>query len=92
MNKKDLIRRTAEAAHMDRKEVAVVCETMLQTIADTLQAGEKVHLVGFGAFEAKARAGHTGLNPRTKQPITIEAHKAPSFRASKQLKDYLNKT
>ncbi|MEG0178397.1 MAG: HU family DNA-binding protein [Oscillospiraceae bacterium] len=90
MNKKQLIAAVAKKTGASRKETELTIETALTTIAETLKTEGKVQLVGFGAFETKDRVGHSGLNPRTKAPITIPAHKAPVFKASKQLKDALN--
>ena len=53
--------------------------------------GEKVQLVGFGAFEVKARAERVGRNPQTKETITIPASKTPVFKAGKALKDAVSK-
>lgn len=90
MNKKQLISTVAKKTGSSRKETECVIETTLETIKETLATEGKVQLVGFGAFETKQRVGHSGLNPRTKTPINIPPHKAPAFKASKQLKDYLN--
>ena len=91
MNKKQLIAQVAKQTGISRKDTELICETMLSTIADTLCKEGKVQLVGFGAFETRGRVGHSGLNPRTNESIHIPAHKAPVFKASKQLKDYVNK-
>lgn len=91
MNKKQLIAAVAKKSGISRKETELVIETMLSTIEDNLKTEGKVALVGFGAFETKDRVGHSGLNPRTKEPIHIPEYKAPVFKASKQLKEYINK-
>ena len=44
-------------------------------------------MVGFGTFDVKARAARQGINPRTKETITIKATKAPAFKAGKAFKD-----
>ena len=48
-------------------------------------------LVGFDAFEVKARAERVGRNPQTKETITIPASKTPVFKAGKALKDAVSK-
>ena len=58
---------------------------------ESVKAGDKVSLVGFGTFEVKATAAKTGINPQTKEKITIAASKHAAFSASKALKDALNK-
>ena len=47
--------------------------------------------MGFGSFEVKKRAAHTGRNPRTKEPIEIPASAMPVFKAGKALKDAVSK-
>jgi DNA-binding protein HU-beta len=47
--------------------------------------------VGFGTFEVKSRAARKGINPRTKEPMRIEASKLPTFKAGKALKESVAK-
>ena len=39
----------------------------------------------------KTRGPRKGINPRTKEEITIEASKLPAFKAGKALKDAVSK-
>lgn len=48
-------------------------EVPTAAVADTLKAGDKVQLVGFGSFEVKARAARTGKSPRTDEAIKLAA-------------------
>ena len=63
---------------------------LLKAIETALKAGDSVALIGFGAFEVKARAERSGRNPQTGEVITIAASKVPSFKAGKSLKDAVN--
>ena len=54
-------------------------------------AGKKVQLSGFGAFEVKEREARIGRNPHTKEAIEIPATKVPVFKPSKALKDCVAK-
>ncbi len=87
MNKTELINAVAEKADLSKKDADAAVAAALEAIAGALAQGEKVQLVGFGAFEVKERAARTGRNPRTKQTIEIPASKAPVFKAGKALKD-----
>lgn len=87
MNKTELIAAVAEKTGLSKKDSDAAVNAVLNTIAETLKANEKVQLVGFGSFEVKHRAERTGLNPRTKEPVTIAASKVPTFKAGKALKD-----
>jgi len=59
-------------------------------LAREMAKGEKVQLVGFGTFEVSERAAREGRNPQTGEAMTIEASKAPKFKAGKALKDSIN--
>lgn len=87
MNKTELINAVAEKAGLSKKAAEAAVNATLCAITEGLKADEKVQLVGFGSFEVKHRAERTGLNPRTKEPVTIAATKAPTFKAGKALKD-----
>ena len=65
MNKAELIAVVAEKTAVSRKDVDKVVNSVLDTIMETLKNGEKVSLVGFGAFEAKDRPARKGHNPMT---------------------------
>ncbi len=91
MNKAELIAAVAEKADLSKKDSEKAVNAALDVITDTLTKGEKVQLVGFGAFDVKARAAHIGRNPQTKQEIKIPASKVPQFKAGKALKDAVAK-
>ena len=86
MTKQDLIEKVAETG-MSKKQAGVVVNAILDAISDSLAAGEKVSLVGFGSFSVNKRAARTGRNPRTGEPLKIKAKKVPVFKAGKALKD-----
>lgn len=90
MNKTELVEKVAESTGKTKKEAGLVVETVLQTISEALQNGEKVTLIGFGNFEVRERAARTGRNPQTGEEIQIEASKVPSFKPGKQLKELVN--
>lgn len=91
MNKTELIAAAAEKAGLSKKDSEKVVNAALDAIVETLVAGEKVQLVGFGAFEVKERAARIGRNPQTKEEIEIPASKVPQFKAGKALKDAVAK-
>ena len=87
MNKTDLIGVVAEKAGLSKKDSEKAVNSVIDSIVEALKAGEKVTLVGFGAFEAKERAARIGRNPQTKQEIRIPATRIPVCKAGKALKD-----
>ena len=91
MNKAELINAVAEKAGLSKKDAEKAVNAVIDTIAAALAAGDKVQLVGFGAFEVKARAERIGRNPKTKESIKIPASKVPVFKPGKALKDTVSK-
>ena len=91
MNKADLIAATTEKVGLSKKDTEAVIAAAIDVITDALKSGEKVQLVGFGAFEVKTRAERIGRNPKTKEQIKIPASKMPVFKAGKALKDAVAK-
>ena len=87
MNKTELIAAVAEKADLSKKDAEAAITATVDAITEALTQGEKVQLVGFGAFEVKCRAERTGRNPKTKESIKIPASKVPVFKPGKALKD-----
>ena len=91
MNKTELVAAVAEKTGASKKDSEKLVSAVFESITDALVAGDKVALVGFGAFEVKERPARTGRNPRTKEEIEIPASKVPQFKAGKALKDAVAK-
>ena len=91
MTKAELISTIAEKTELTKKDSAKALDAITATITETLAAGGKVQLVGFGTFESRARAARTGINPQTKKQIKIKATKVPAFKAGQALKDAVAK-
>lgn len=90
MNKGQFIEAIAERAGLSRKEASAALEAVIATVTETLKAGDKITVTGFGTFETRKRASRNGRNPHTGEAITIAAKTAPAFKPGKALKDALN--
>ncbi|MCS6782779.1 MAG: HU family DNA-binding protein [Gloeomargarita sp. SKYBB_i_bin120] len=87
MNKGELVELVAQNADLPKKVVDTVITEVFNTIIETVSAGEKVTLVGFGSFEVRKRQAREGRNPRTGEPMKIPATQVPVFSAGKQFKE-----
>lgn len=91
MNKSELIDAIAQSTEdVSKKKIAEVVDAMAEKIKEALVKEDTVTLIGFGTFSVRERAARTGRNPRTGDPIDIQAAKVPVFKAGKALKDALN--
>lgn len=91
MTKSEFAAKVAEKAGISKKAAAEAVDAVLTTITEALEEGEKVSFVGFGTFEVRTRAARQGINPRTKETISIPASKLPVFKAGRGLKDIVAK-
>lgn len=81
----------ASKSGLSKKDTEKAISGVIDAITETLAKGESIQLVGFGTFEVRERAERTGINPRTKEKITIAATKVPAFKAGRALKDAVAK-
>ena len=91
MNKTELVAAAAEQTGMTKKGTEKALNAAFDVIASALSKGEKVQVSGFGIFEVKEREARMGRNPRTGEAMEIAASRTPTFKASKTLKDALEK-
>lgn len=87
MTKVELVSAVAEKTGLSKKDSEKAVSAVFASVTEALKDGEKVSMVGFGTFEVKNRPERPGINPRTKEAITIAASKSPVFKAGKALKD-----
>ena len=92
MTKADLITAVAKDVEgITKKKAGEIVEALFAEIHDSLVKGEKVQIVGFGAFEVMHRAARQGRNPQNPEKvIDIPAKKVPVFHAGKALKEDVN--
>ena len=90
MNKAELINAIAAESGLSKVDAKKALDAVLKSVSDALVAGDKVSLVGFGTFSVAERAARPGINPATKQPITIEAKKVAKFKAGAELSSSIN--
>lgn len=87
MNKQQFIKAFAEKAQFTQKDAGIAFEAMAETILETLQAGEKIQIAGFGTFGLKEKAEKEVVNNLTKQKVLIAACKVPTFKFGDSFKD-----
>ncbi len=89
MNKSELIDEVATKGELARKDAEKIINEFFLIVEDTLKAGEKIQIIGFGTFEVRSRQARKGRNPQTGAEIDIPAARVPAFKPGKKLKDAL---
>jgi DNA-binding protein HU-beta len=87
MNKAELIEIAATKAGTTQKAANALLDALIEAITETIAAGEKVTLVGFGSFESRERKARDGRNPKTGEQMKIPATVVPAFSPGKQFRD-----
>ena len=90
MNKAELINAIAEEAGLSKADAKKALDATVKAVSEALVAGDKVSLVGFGTFSVSERSARQGINPKTKETITIEAKKVAKFKAGAELAAAVN--
>ena len=94
MNKQDLITAVAKQLGLTRARATEIAELFFAPggiIASELKRGGKVAISGFGSFETRKRAAREWRDPRTGKAANIKASVVPAFRASRALRDLVNR-
>jgi integration host factor subunit alpha len=76
-----------EQIGLNKREAKDMVEAFFEEITTQLIAGEDIKLSGFGNFQIRTKAPRPGRNPRTGEPVAIEARRVVTFHASPKLKD-----
>ena len=80
MTKSELVAAIADKGGYSKKDAEKALSTIVETITESLEKGEKVSIVGFGSFEVRDRAAKESVNPATGARITCPAKKVPALK------------
>lgn len=87
MTKAEFVAKVAGKADLKKVDAEMAVNAFLETVTETLKAGDKIAFIGFGSFEIVERAAREARNPRTGEKLQIKAAKVPKFKAGKGLKE-----
>ncbi|MBR7027870.1 MAG: HU family DNA-binding protein [Bacteroidaceae bacterium] len=90
MNKTELVAQIAEVAGLSKVAAKAALDAALDAVKGALVKGDKVSLIGFGTLSVKEVGERQGINPASKQKITIPAHKVVKFKAGAELAEAVN--
>ena len=82
----DLSKAVLREFGLSRRESAEFVDSIIDAIADRLEAGEAVKISGFGTFTLRDKGERLGRNPKTREPAPISARRVVVFKPSAVLK------
>ena len=91
MTKAGLVEEVARVADLTKKHSEVIVDTVLRSIIDALNRGEKIELRGFGSFRLRLREPRKGRNPKTGDRVDVPSKRVPYFKPGNELKELINR-
>ena len=87
MNKQDLVKRIAADAEVTQRQASVMVDSMIRIIMDSVAAGDRIMLSGFGTFESKRRSSRTVRNVLTQEKMEVPEKVIPVFKPGVEFKE-----
>lgn len=91
MTKSELIEIiAAKQSQLSVKDVELAVKTLIEQMSETLAAGDRIEIRGFGSFTLHYRAPRIGRNPKTGESVGLAGKYVPHFKPGKELRDRVN--
>ena len=92
MNKSNLVNNISNKSDsFTDDDIEKSVNSILELISKSLSKKQRVEIRNFGTFSIRSREERLSRNPKTGTSVLVEAKNHPYFRASKNLKESLNK-
>jgi DNA-binding protein HU-beta len=86
VNKGELVDAIASESNLSKADAENALNAFINAVQNTVAAGDKVTLPGFGTFQPALRKARTGMDPRTRQPVQIPERKSAKFSVGSKFK------
>ena len=90
MNKSEFVSHIAQQHKCTKVEAEKVVDMFTSSVIDAIGKGNDISLVSFGNFTISKMPARTGRNPKTQEPMQIEAYSQVRFKVGQKLKDSCN--
>ena len=91
LTKKEIINSIYMQLGFSKKIIENLLDDLLSILLEDLIKYKKVKISKFGTFTVRNKKSRIGRNPKTLEKKIITERNVILFRASKELKDYINK-
>lgn len=80
MTYKEVVDKVADARGISKVDAKAIIETFCNVVKNGVKADEKISIPDFGTFTKGHRSERQGINPATKEAITIPAKDVAKFK------------
>jgi integration host factor subunit alpha len=91
MTRKELSEVVGEKSLFSASKCAEFVDMVFETMAETLERGEKIKISGFGNFVVREKRARRGRNPQTGERMEIAARRVVTFKPGAVLRKTLNR-
>lgn len=87
LTKADIAKGLNEQFGFSVPESKDLVDEVFEAIRASLESGHNVKISGFGNFELRDKGERPGRNPKTGEPIPVEARRVVTFKAGQKLRE-----
>lgn len=87
MKRSELIDQLVAKMEISGSAAEAAIHEIFNGMFETLVAGDRIEIRGFGSFHIRDYAGYIGRNPKTGIETTVKPKKTPFFKVGKELKE-----
>ncbi|TSE28143.1 Integration host factor subunit beta [Tepidimonas thermarum] len=88
MNRSDLFDALAEHyPHLTAADAQAAVKILLEAMTESLVAGQRIEIRGFGSFAVHERAARAARNPRTGETVSVPPKRVAHFKPGKALRE-----
>lgn len=87
VTKKEIVKQISERAELTQLKTKQIVQWTFDAIIETLASEGRIELRNFGVFEVKRRKPRRARNPRTNQPVEVEAKNVVTFQPGKVMEE-----
>ena len=87
ITKREVAERVAKQTDQPQLVVKQIIQALFDEIINEGVKGNRLEFRDFGVFEVVTRRPRTGRNPRTGDPVAVEAKRVVTFKAGKLMKE-----
>jgi integration host factor subunit beta len=91
VTKKEIVKQISERAQLTQLKTKEIVQWTFDAIIETLVTEGRIELRNFGVFEVKRRKPRRARNPRTNEPVEVEAKNVVTFQPGKVMEEKVKK-
>ncbi len=91
LTKKDIVEHVHTTVGFPRQATTQIVSAMFDVFKEELLGGENVKIANFGVLKLRGKRSRPGRNMRTGERVEISARSVVTFKASRKIRDVLNK-